>query len=157
MFFFAIIRFRASANISLKFFLNIYLFWILDLSQKNLLYLSSWFFLLSIASSIKFSLLQLILYLKEYVLLCYAIFEINIVKNNWQTHLFKHFLLMILCTNKCTLYIYRILSWLVPITINIFPNSWEDWTKVIFLFSKILQLMNQKSNWRVARLLWHRP
>ena len=111
MFFFAIIRFRASANISLNLFLNIYIFWLLHLSKKNLFYLSSWFFLFSIASCIKFSLLQLILYLKEYVFLCYAIFDINIAKNIWQTHLFKHFLLMILCTNKCTLYIpYSILS-----------------------------------------------
>ena len=80
MFFFAIIRFRASANVSQNLFLNIYLFWLLHLSQKFLFYLSSWFFLFSIASCIKFSSLQLILYLKVYVLLCYAIFEINITK-----------------------------------------------------------------------------
>ena len=121
-----------------------------------LICLSSWFFLFSIASCIKFWLLQLILYLKEYVLLCYAIFEINIAKNNWLPHLnqtlpFNDSFVLI-----SALFIYCILNWLVPITINIFPNSWVDWTKVIFLFSKILQLINQKSSWRVARLLWYR-
>ena len=87
MFFFAVIRFTASANISLNLFLNIYLFWLLYLSQKiYFIYLLD-FFLFSIASSIKFSLLQLILYLKKYVLLCYAVFDINILKNNWLPHL----------------------------------------------------------------------
>ena len=103
--------------------------------------LSSRFFLFSIASCIKFWLLQLILYLKEYVLLCYAIFEINIGKNNWLPHLnqtlpFNDSFVLI-----SALFIYCILNWLVPITINIFPNSWVDWTKVIFYFPKFYNLL----------------
>ena len=107
--------------------------------------LSSRFFLFSIASCIKFWLLQLILYLKEYVLLCYAIFEINIGKNNWLPHLnqtlpFNDSFVLI-----SALFIYCILNWLVPITINIFPNSWVDWTKVIFYFPKFYNLLIKRA------------
>ena len=144
MFFFAIIRFRASANISLNLLLNIYLFWLLHLSQKNLLYLSSWFFLFSIASSIKFWFLQLILFLKEYVF-CVMLFLILILQKiadrltYSNTSFWWSFVLI------SALYIYRILSWQVPITINIFPNSWEDWAKVIFYFPKFYNLLIKRA------------
>ena len=154
MLFFAIIRFRASVNISLNLFLNIYLFCLFIYLKffSILFYLSSWFFLFLIASCIKFWLLQLILYLKEYVLLCYAIFEINIAKNNWLPHLNQtlpsndSFVLI------SALRIYRIRYCLVQKKINILPNLlwWLD--NGYFLFSKILQLINQKSNWRIVWL-----
>ena len=122
-----------------------------------LFYLSSWFFLFSIASFIKFWLLQLILYLKEYDLLCYAIFDINIVKNNWLPHLNQTLPFndsFVLISALC---IYCIRYCLVLSKTNTFPNLLGDWTKVIFLFSKNLQLINQKGNWRVVWLLWHCP
>ena len=134
MLFFVIIRFRASANISLNLFLNIYLFWLLHLSQKNSIlfifliffysqlphvlnsYCFSWYYpksknkrrifadsnppkcianFLTISIHFKWDLMSYqtqkvikeIVYLKDYILLCYAIFEINIAKNNWLPHL----------------------------------------------------------------------
>ena len=124
MLFFAIIRFRASANISLNLFLNIYLFWLLHLSQKfSILFYSIFlFFLFWIASCIKFWLFQLILYLKEYVLLCYAIFDINIAKNNWLLHLNQTLIFndsFVLISELC---IYSIRCCLFLHKISIFPN-----------------------------------
>ena len=134
MLFFATIGFRASTNISLNLFLNICLFWLLHLSQNFFYFILLYFlfFLFSIASCIKFSLLQLILYLKEYVLLCYAIFDINIAKNSWLPHQnktlpFNDFFVLI---SVLYIFLYSILS--CPLKDQLFPNLFGDWTKVIY-------------------------
>ena len=150
MFFFAIIRFRASANISLNLFLRSYLFWLLHLSQKiSILFLFLIFFLFSISSSIKFSLLQLILYLKEYVLLCYAILRLILQKiADWLTYSNTSFWWSFVLISA--LYIYRIISWLVPKFVRGLDKDY-------FLFFKILQFISQKNIWRVIWLLWQSP
>ena len=138
MLFFATIGFRASTNISLNLFLNICLFYLATSSISNFFYFILLYFLFvlfSIASCIKFSLLQLILYLKEYVLLCYAIFDINIAKNSWLPHQnktlpFNDFF----CTNKRTLY-FPVFDIVLSSERSTFPKFvWGTGQRLFFIF-----------------------